>query len=160
MLLTTALAFSASMATAAISPNDLVTAYQAQGFTKIEVTTGATQTKLEAVKGNAKVEVIYDTATGAILSQETKRVSRRDRGTVVEVSTSSDDFSTGSNDHASSDDGAGHDMNDDNGGDQIGDDSSDDDSSADDSSDDNHGDNQGKHGDKGKDGSDDHGKDD
>jgi hypothetical protein len=165
MLLTTTFAFSASVATAAVSSHDLVVAYQAQGYTKIEVTTGPTQIKLEAIKGTSKVEVVYETATGAILSQGTKSVRLRDRGTSVEVSTSSDDFSTDGTEDAGSDDGAGHDMNDDHGDD---DDSAEDPGSDDDANESNAYDhrsahakygNNGKHGTGGKHGPDDHGKD-
>ena len=63
MLLSTALIFAASMSMAAITADDLVAAYQAQGYTKIEVKTGLTQIKVEAVMGLTKVEVIYDATT-------------------------------------------------------------------------------------------------
>ena len=134
ILMTTALAFSATMAMAAVTSTDLVSAYQAQGYTKIEVITGLTQIKVEATQGNSKVEVIYDAATGAILSQQNSRAKAGDHGQGVEVSTSPDDFLNGSaddngnndngtddanDDHGGdgSDDGAGHDANDDHGGD-------------------------------------------
>ena len=116
MLLSTALIFSAAMSLAAITANDLVTAYQAQGYTRIEVKTGLTQIKVEAVKGNAKVEVIYDAATGAILSEESGRASRDERGTGVELSTENNDFlDDGQGDDSGDDDGA-NDDNDDNSG--------------------------------------------
>ena len=53
-----------------ITADELVAAYQAEGYTKIEVKTGLTQIKVEAIMGTTKVEVIYDAATGAILKQE------------------------------------------------------------------------------------------
>lgn len=92
MLLSTALIFSASMSFAAVTADSLVTAYQAEGYTRIEVKTGLTQIKVEAVKGTTKVEVIYDAATGAILKEETERAKREDRGTGVEYSVEDRDF--------------------------------------------------------------------
>ena len=92
MLLSTALIFSATMSLAAITADELVLAYQAQGYTRIEVKTGPTQIKVEAVTGNSKVEVIYDALTGAILQQETSRANPDDLGTGVEVSQEDHDF--------------------------------------------------------------------
>ena len=116
MLMTAAFTFSASMAVAAVTANDLVSAYQAQGYTKIEVTTGLTQIKVEARMGKAKVEVIYDAATGAILKQESKHAERGDRDKGVELSTSPRDFLTDDG----SDDDSDEDMNDDNDDDDDG----------------------------------------
>jgi hypothetical protein len=137
MLLSTALIFSATLSMAAVTADELVTAYQADGYTKIEVKTGLTQIKVEAVKGTTKVEVIYDAATGAILDQETGRARRGDRGTGVEISSEARDFLK-----------PGHSRN------SSADDSSADDSSADDSGADDHGSDDGQH-----DANDDHGDD-
>lgn len=104
MLLSSALIFAASMSYAAVTANELVLAYQAQGYTRVEVKTGLTQIKVEAVKGTTKVEVIYDTATGAILKQETGRAQRGDRGIGVEMSTEAHDFLGGGRDDDSNDD--------------------------------------------------------
>lgn len=137
-------------AQAAVTANDLVSAYQAQGYTAIEVVTGATQVKVEAVKNGTKVEVIYDIASGAILAQEQKRARPRDANdTSVEIGTSPGDFTTGMGDDSDddgddrgrgrgrgSDDGADHDSDDDHGGDR-------DDNDDDDDHDDDHG---GSHG--------------
>lgn len=135
MLLSAAFALSATMAMAAISASDLVTAYQSEGYTKIEVVTGLTQIRVEATKGTAKIEVIYDAATGAILSQEQGKAKRSDRGTGVVLSTSTHDFlnSVGEDDHGTmgedagddhgemgDDDGPNHDANDDHGGEDEG----------------------------------------
>lgn len=125
MLLTTALIFAGNLAMAAVTANDLVTTYQAQGYTTIEVKTGLTQIKVEAIQGRAKVEVIYDAATGAILKQETSRARAGDAGQGVELSTVARDFlnsnggggGNGGNDNGSgNDDGPGHDAGDDHGG--------------------------------------------
>ena len=63
MMFTAATALSANFALAAINPQALADAYVAEGYTYVEVKVGPTQTKLEAVKGQRKVEVIYDNAT-------------------------------------------------------------------------------------------------
>ena len=125
--LSAAFAFSASMALAAITANDLVTAYQSEGYTRIEVVTGLTQIKVEAVKGTSKVEVIYDSATGTVLSEETGFARRKDRAAGVEMSSSATDFTHGSGDDNGTDDdmdgnddGPTHDANDDHGGDDAG----------------------------------------
>ena len=122
MLLTAAFALSASMAMA-LTADELVAAYQAQGFTKIEVTTGLTQIKIEAVKGKTKLEVIYDSTSGTILKQDHGWAGRPDRTPGVELSTSTHDFVGGSRDSdddhdqgTGNDDGPGHDQNDDHGG--------------------------------------------
>lgn len=134
MFLTASFALSASMAMASISAGDLVAAYQAQGYARIEVTTGPTQIKVQAIKGSTKVEVVYDATTGAILRQENRWVKRSERGKGVAFSTASDDFmnnhagdaedsagdendgnANDSNDSGSKD-GAGHDAGDDYGG--------------------------------------------
>lgn len=104
MLLTAAFAFSAKMAMA-LTATDLVAAYQAEGFTRIEVTTGLTQIKVEAVKGKTKLEVIYDSTSGVILKKDSGWAGRPDRTPGVEMLTSTDDFWRG----AGHDDGAGND---------------------------------------------------
>ena len=170
MLLSSALILTASMSFAAVTANDLVTAYQAKGYTRIEVKTGLTQIKVEAVKGNTKVEVIYDAASGAILDQETSRAARGDRGTGVEISTEARDFLSGggssddngddNGDDANDDDGPHHDAGDDDHGSDDGDDdgsdddndNQDDDAGDDDGDDDHGGDRDHKgHGQSGKD---------
>ena len=114
MLLSTALIFSATMSLAAITADELVLAYQAQGYTRIEVKTGPTQIKVEAVTGNSKVEVIYDALTGAILQQETSRANPDDLGTGVEVSQEDHDFlGQDSADNAGNDDGSADNAGDD-----------------------------------------------
>ena len=159
-ILSAAFTFSASMAMAAITANDLVSAYQAKGYTRIEVVTGLTQIKVEAVRGTSKVEAIYDSATGTVLLQETGFVRRKDRAAGVEMSSSSTDFTHGSGDDDGfdddmdgDDDGPNHDANDDHGGDDHGnDDHGGDDHGGDDHANDDHANDD--HG------GDDHGKDD
>jgi hypothetical protein len=68
------LTITAQMALAAITPDSVVTAYQAEGYTHIEVKVGATQIKVEAIKGDVKVETIYDIETGDVLQTESSAV--------------------------------------------------------------------------------------
>ncbi len=108
--LTTAMILTAGAAFASITASDLVTSYQAEGYTKIEVITGLTQIKVEAVQGTAKVEVIYDATTGAILSQHTRHASKKDTGAGVILTTQSRDFlgqGVGRNDDDADDDHGG-----------------------------------------------------
>ena len=125
LLLSTALIFAATMSMAAVTADELVAAYQAKGYTKIEVVTGLTQIKVEATMGDAKVEVIYDAETGDILKQETSRATGSDLGAGVEVTQESHDF-VGANE---SGDDNGEDLNDDandDNGDDLNDDANDD----------------------------------
>lgn len=146
-----AMAFSVMMAGSAafaLTPDQVISDLQAQGYTRVEVRVGPTQMKVEAIKGTEKVEIIYDSATGTVLKTETEAVrpgentapgvSVRERGrdfVRVERRDSSDDDS----DDDSNDDhgGRGSDDNDDDGDDDHGghgrggDDSSDDDSDDD-----------------------------
>ena len=142
LLLSTALIFAATMSMAAITADELVVRYQAQGYTRIEVKTGPTQIKVEAVMGNTKVEVIYDALSGEILKQETSQASGDDLGTGVELSIEDEDFLDGddSNDDDSdsnddSNDDSSDDGDDDSSDDSGNDDAGDDDSGSDDSDD-------------------------
>ena len=80
MLCTAAFAFSASMAAAAITAEDVVKSYQDAAFTYIEVKDGPTQIKVEAIKEGVKVEAIYDKATGDVLSSESHKVAAGEAG--------------------------------------------------------------------------------
>lgn len=94
--LAAAFAFSGSIAFAAITADDVVKTYQDAGYTRIEVTTGLTQIKVEAIKEGQKIEVIYDTETGDVVKTET---STLDPSVVVtpgvEVKTKDKDFVKG-----------------------------------------------------------------
>jgi hypothetical protein len=70
LMLTAAAALSAGMAFAAINLQSLADSYIAEGYSYVEVKVGPTKTKLEAVKGDRKVEVIYDNATGEVIKSE------------------------------------------------------------------------------------------
>jgi hypothetical protein len=59
---------------AAVTGQQLADAFLNDGYTRVEVKVGATQAKVEAIRGNIKVEVTYDLATGDILKRETESV--------------------------------------------------------------------------------------
>lgn len=50
------------------------------GYDFIEIQDGVTQTKVEAVRGTEKLEVVYDRATGRILKQERERAEAGEVG--------------------------------------------------------------------------------
>jgi hypothetical protein len=134
MMFTAAAALSANMAQAAIDAQALANAYIAEGYTYVEVKVGPTQTKLEAVKGDRKVEVIYDNATEKPIKQEFEDAEGDDLGrTGIEIKTSDDDFEEVDDED---DDEDGEDQDDE------GDDESDDDQSDDDENDDEDDDNE------------------
>jgi hypothetical protein len=141
-LLATALILSAGAAYAAVTPEQIAAGYTAQGYTRVEIKTGPTQMKVEAIRGTEKLEVIIDTATGAVLKTETEAVgafentrpgvSVRDRNRdFLRVASSDDDDNSADDngignddltedpedhDHGiGNDDGPGHDANDDQG---------------------------------------------
>lgn len=59
----------------ALSTQDLIDRYAADGFTRIEVKSGPTQTKVEAIRGTEKVEVVYDNASGSVLKREVEALA-------------------------------------------------------------------------------------
>lgn len=144
MMFTAAVTFSATMASAAITANDVVATYQSQGYTYVQVKDGISQIKVEAIKDGVKLEVIYDKASGNVISQETRAVQGSEAGlSGVEVQHSNGDFDdTGDDDNGSDDngdddngsDGSGHDADDDHGSDD--DSGSDDNGGSDDGGDD------------------------
>jgi hypothetical protein len=155
--LSTALTLFAGAAFAAIDGTQLAADYLAEGYDFVEVKVGPTQTKVEAIRGATKVEVIYDNATLAILKQEREAADSDDVGrTGSQVRTVSRDFEDDDKD----DDGRrGRGGRDDDEDDDDGDDddrgrgSDDDDNDDDDDDDDNSG--HGSDGDDDDDGDDD-----
>jgi hypothetical protein len=134
MMFTAVTALSANMAHVAINAQNLADAYLSECYSYVEVKTGLTQTKLEAVKGNRKVEVIYDNATGAVIKQEFEAADSEYIGrTGVEIETSNRDFEGGDDDAEDQDDDG--DSDDDNDDDSDSDDDSDDDRDDDDEDD-------------------------
>ena len=77
---TAVIALTAGAAVAAIDGNQLADDYLAKGYTFVEVKVGPTQTKVEAIKGGVKVEVVYDNATGDIVKQESESAEDDDAG--------------------------------------------------------------------------------
>ena len=55
-----------------------VAALEDQNYDSIEIKTGPTQIKLEAIRGGMKLEAIYDASTGVILKQEVGPVEAGD----------------------------------------------------------------------------------
>lgn len=154
LILTAALLF-AGNAAMAFTTESVVNDLTGQGYTRIEVRNGLTQTKVEAIRGTEKLEVVYDRASGAVLKSETERVEADDDTTpgisirernrdFVRVSSSNDDSSDDDDDDNRRGRGSDDDDDDDSrdwSGDDDGDrhggrGSDDDDSSGDDSSDD------------------------
>lgn len=139
MMFTAAAALSANMAFAAIDPQTLADAYIKEGYTYVEVTVGPTQTKLEAVKGDRKVEVIYDNASGDVIKQDFEDADSEYQGkTGVEIKNSAGNFEDGDDDEGDdSDEADDDDENDDSdeGDDDESDDSDDDSDESDDSDD-------------------------
>ena len=138
-----ALLFSASMAFGAITASDLAAQFQTNGYTFIQIKTGLTQIKVQAVKDGVRVETIYDIATGDVLSTHSRTVgtiASTDPGVVIRVLTR--DFlepSDGTEDHGP--DGVDDDHGADHSGAGTSDDSADD--LTDDSNDDHGGGNSG-----------------
>ncbi|GGH23415.1 PepSY domain-containing protein [Cribrihabitans marinus] len=92
-MLTTAMALATSLEAQSQTFNDqVVDGLAAQGFRATEIKTGPTQTKVEAVRGQTKLEVIYDRATGRILKQETERLAGTGGNIGLEVSQEDRDF--------------------------------------------------------------------
>ncbi|KAF0171905.1 MAG: Uncharacterized protein FD162_2713 [Rhodobacteraceae bacterium] len=141
MMFTAAVTFSATMASAAITANDVVATYQSQGYTYVQVKDGISQIKVEAIKDGVKLEVIYDKASGNVISQETRAVQGSEAGlSGVEVQHSNGDFDdTGDDDNDGDDNGSDDNGDDDNGSDGSGHDADDDHGSDDDSGSDDNG---------------------
>lgn len=65
-----AVAIAGTMAFADAFTDQIVADLQGQGFTAIEIKNGINQIKVEAIRGDIKIEVVYDRSTGQILKQE------------------------------------------------------------------------------------------
>lgn len=138
---TAAVALTAGAAFAAIDGNQLADDYLAQGYSFVEVKVGPTQTKVEAVKGTTKVEVVYDNETQAIIDQETELADDDEIGlTGKEVKSVDSDFE----DHDDDDEDEDHDEDEDD--DHDDDDEDDHDDDHDDSDHDGDGDGNSGHG--------------
>ncbi len=77
------------------SSRELASRLQAQGYTRVEIDEGPTQTKVEAVRGNEKLEYVFDRATGQILKQEVERPDGDDLRPGVEIDREDEDWVRG-----------------------------------------------------------------
>ncbi|MFZ7090276.1 PepSY domain-containing protein, partial [Primorskyibacter sp. 2E233] len=120
--------------------NDQVVAQlQSQGFQTLEIKTRNGQTKFEAVRGDQKLEVVYDRATGKVVSQEMKQAKASEQTaektqtqTQTQTETQySDDNNSGSDDNGTDDNGTDDHSGSDSSDDHSGSDSSDDHSGSD-----------------------------
>lgn len=146
LMLSVAMILGGSMAWAQIDPQALADDYFQQGYTRVEITVGPGDVKVEAVNGATQVEVVYDRATGAVISRESGPASlrdqlrtgleirERDRNTLRGSGSSDDDGSDDDSSDDSSDDDSSHGS-----GGHDSDDGQDDDHGSDDSHDDDHG---------------------
>ena len=166
LMMTAAFIFGGHMAFAALTTDTVVTDLTALGYTRIEIKTGPTQMKVEAIRGTEKLEVIYDIESGDILKQEIESVDAGDDiAPGVEISTDDEDFVDGDDDDQDEDEDEDEDEDkdavedgDDDGDDDSGDeddDSDDEDEGDDDSDDDSDDEDEGDSDDSGDDGSDD-----
>jgi len=144
MLCTALVLGSGGAAFAQVSAQQLADDFVAQGYTYVEVKDAPTQVKVEAIRGDTKVETVFDKATGAVLSTETQFADADEVGRVgVEIDREDDDFAGDDADDDSdedSDDDSTDDSDDDSGDDSGDDDHGDDDHGDDDHGDDDHGD--------------------
>lgn len=139
LMFTATAALCANMAFAAIDTQGLADGFIADGYTYVEIKVGPTQTKLEAVKGATKLEIIYDNVTGKELKRETEAadddyVGRRG----VEIENVNRDFEDSDDDDDSDDDNDDDSDDDDEDDDSSGRDDDDDDNSSHDDDDDDH----------------------
>ncbi len=131
---TAAVLMTAGTAFAAIDGNALADSYLAKGYDFVEVKVGPTQTKVEAIKGTTKVEVIYDNETQEIIKSEQETAEGDEVGrTGKQVRTVNRDFER---DDGGRRGGRGGRDDDDDDDDRDDDDSDDDDSDDDDRDDD------------------------
>ena len=140
MMFTATAALSANMAVSqtAFSAEALADAYIAEGYTYVEVTVGPSQTKLEAIRDDRQVEVIYDNATGAVLKQEFEDADDDYVGrTGIEIETSDDDFEDDEDDEDDEEDDDDLDDDEDDEDDDDSDDEDDDSDESDESDDEN-----------------------
>ena len=135
-LLTTAAAVLAgSIAMADAFTDQIVADLQGQGFTGIEIKNGINQIKVEAVRDDLKIEVIYDRSTGRILKQEQESAEGEDIAEGVSIRAENRDFVDGSDDEEDHEDDL-EDDDDDHDDDDEDDEDDDDDDEEDDEDDD------------------------
>lgn len=132
--------------------DQIVTTLQDMGFTRIEIETGLTQTKVEALRSDVKLEVVYDQETGRIITQEQDRVDADDDTTPgIEISQGDEDFVDETGEELDDDDEDEDDLGDEDEDGDDEDDGGDDDHDADDHDDDDRDDDAGETGNDGDD---------
>ena len=136
MLSTGAALLLGTMALADAFTDQVVAQLQDQGFRTTEIKTRNGQTKFEAVRGNQKIEVVYDRATGQVVKQEMETIGGSDSGSSPGSSDDSSSDDHGGDDHGSDDSSGDDHESDDHGSDDH---ESDDHGSDDDEDDDDHG---------------------
>lgn len=134
LLLSASLVLSAGIASA-LTTDEVVKSYTDAAYSSIEVTESPSYIKVEAIKDGVKLEIVYDKASGEVLSREQSRASARDAAkTGLEVRSVGSDADVGDDDDSSDDNDDSSDDNDDSSDDD--DDSGSDHDSDDDGSDD------------------------
>lgn len=89
----TALVLSTTTAQADQVTDAVLAKFQERDFDYIEIKEGLTQLKVEAIRGDQKLEVIYDRETGSILKQEQERADADEIGrTGVDFQRRNEDF--------------------------------------------------------------------
>lgn len=92
LLSTTAMILVAGALSAQSIADQVITALQADGYERIEIDNGPSTIKVEAIRGDRKLEIIYDAITGEILEQESGPVeAREDRAPGVFIDDENDD---------------------------------------------------------------------
>lgn len=124
--LAAAITLAAGMAFAQDATQTMIDQFKADGYTRIEVKTGPTLTKIEAIRDGQKVEVIVDNATGEVIKRETEAVVPGENvspGVFMDDDGADDSADSVDDDQDDSDDDD-DDSDDDNGDDDNGDDDS------------------------------------
>lgn len=89
---TAALALMVTTAEAQTVAEQVVAGLQAQGFERVEVTRGPTQVRIEGIRQDMKVELVYDAGTGELLSREVEEVDGDDYAPGVDLDRDEEDF--------------------------------------------------------------------
>lgn len=102
--ITLAAVLPASAALAGFNLDTRISQLQAEGYDRIEVKDGPTQTKIEAMRGNEELEEVYDEATGELLERETEMPSDDDMSPGVKIRQVDKDFVGQDDEHDDDDD--------------------------------------------------------
>lgn len=81
LMMSAALALIGTAVSAAVSTDVVVQSLSAQGFTRVEVKRGLSQIKVKAIRGDEKLDLVLDGATGRILKQSMARTMFLDNKT-------------------------------------------------------------------------------